>query len=200
MNKSNSIRATDKRDLFEQTKFRLDKISKIENYFIEEIHQRTSFSQQLNKHVTTFDYIDQIIIVLSATTGGLSLISFTSFIGASVGIANASGTLTFSLKTGIVKKLLSIIRKKTHDKILMLAKSKLSSIETLISQALIDLYINHEEFVTILKQKDRYEIMKDNLRNKNRESYGIMTFNSSVKSTSQKNKKQQSIIKHTLCK
>ena len=65
MNKSNSIRATDKRDLFEQTKFRLDKISKIENYFIEEIHQRTSFSQQLNKHVTTFDYIDQIIIVLS---------------------------------------------------------------------------------------------------------------------------------------
>ena len=82
----------------------------------------------------------------------------------------------------------------------MLAKSKLSSIETLISQALIDLYINHEEFVTILKQKDRYEIMKDNLRNKNRESYGIMTFNSSVKSTSQKNKKQQSIIKHTLCK
>ena len=184
MNKSNSIRATDKRDLFEQTKFRLDKISKIENYFIEEIHQRTSFSQQLNKNVTTFDYIDQIIIVLSATTGGLSLISFTSFIGASVGIANASGTLTFSLKTGIVKKLLSIIRKKTHDKILMLAKSKLSSIETLISQALIDLYINHEEFVTILKQKDRYEIMKDNLRNKNRESYGIMTFNSSVKSTS----------------
>ena len=48
----------------------------------------------------------------------------------------------------------------------MLAKSKLSSIDTLISQALIDLDISHEEFLTILKEKDRYEIVKDNLRNK----------------------------------
>ena len=57
--------------------------------------------------------------------------------------------LIFFLTTGIVKKLLNITRnkKKKHDKILMLAKSKLSSIETLISQALIDLDISHEEFV-----------------------------------------------------
>ena len=45
----------------------------------------------------------------------------------------------------------------------MLAKSKLNSIETLISQALIDADISHEEFVTILKEKDKYEKMKDNL-------------------------------------
>ena len=60
----------------------------------------------------------------------------------------------------------------------MLAKSKLNSIDTLISQALIDMDISHEEFITILKEKDRYEMMKDNLRNKNRESYEIMGFNS----------------------
>ena len=60
----------------------------------------------------------------------------------------------------------------------MLAKSKLNSIETLISQALIDMDISHEEFITILKEKDRYEMMKDNLRNKNGESYEIMRFNS----------------------
>ena len=60
----------------------------------------------------------------------------------------------------------------------MLAKSKLNSIETLISQALIDLDISHEEFITILKEKNRYEMMKDNLRNKNAESYEIMRFNS----------------------
>ena len=69
----------------------------------------------------------------------------------------------------------------------MLAKSKLNSIETLISQALIDMDISHEEFITILKEKDRYEMMKDNLRNKNGESYEIMRFNSSVKSKIQKN-------------
>ena len=63
----------------------------------------------------------------------------------------------------------------------MLAKSKLSSINTLISQALIDMDINHEEFITILKEKDRYKMVKDNLRSKNGESYEIMRF-SNVKS------------------
>ena len=67
-----------------------------------------------------------------------------------------------------------------HDKILMLSKSKLNSIETLVSQALIDMEISHEEFITILKEKDKYEKTKDNLRSEN-EKYEIMRF-SSVKS------------------
>ena len=74
MNKSNSIEAIDKTDLSEQTKFQLDEISKVENYFIEEINQRKLCSKKLNKYVTTFDYIDQALIVLSATTGGVSII------------------------------------------------------------------------------------------------------------------------------
>ena len=116
--------------------------------------------------MAVFDYIDQALIVLSATSGEVSIILFTSIVGAPVGIASASLTLFFSLTTGIVKKLLNITRnkKKKHDKILMLAKSKLSSIETLISQALIDMEISYEEFITILKEKDKYEKMKDNLR------------------------------------
>ena len=86
-----------------------------------------------------------------------------------MGIVSASFTLIFPLVSGIVKKLLDITRKKRrkHDKILMLAKSKLYSIDTLISQALIDMDICHEEFTTILKEKDRYEMMKENLKNKN---------------------------------
>ena len=157
MNKSNSIRAIDKTDLSEQTKFRLDEISKIENYFIEEINQRKSCSQKLNKYITTFDYIDKMLFVLNAASSGVSIISFTRIIGAPVGIASASFSLIFSLTTGIVKKVLNITRKKKkkHNKILMLAKSKLNSIETLISQALIDMDISHEEFITILKEKDR---------------------------------------------
>ena len=72
----------------------------------------------------------------------------------------------------------------------MLAKSKLNSIETLISQALIDLDIIHDEFITILKEKGIYEMMKDNLRNEKGELYEIMRFNSKGKSKIQKNKKQ----------
>ena len=60
----------------------------------------------------------------------------------------------------------------------MLAKAKFSSIDTLISQALIDMDISHEEFITILKEKDTYEMMKENLKNKNGESYKIIRFNS----------------------
>ena len=60
----------------------------------------------------------------------------------------------------------------------MLAKGKLNSTDTLVSQASIDMDVNHEEFITILKEKGRYEMMKDNLRNKNGESYEIMRLNS----------------------
>ena len=114
MNKSNSIEAIDKTDLSEQTKFRLDEISKIENYFIEEINQRKSFSKKLSKYVAVFGYIDQALIVLSATSDGLSINSFTSVVGVPVGIASASFTLMFSLTTGITKKLLKITRKKEN--------------------------------------------------------------------------------------
>ena len=103
----------DKTKLSDQTKFRLYEIKKIENYFINEINERESYSKKLNKYVTIFDYIDKILIVLSATTGGISIISFTTAIGAPVGIASASFTLIFSLITGIIKKILNITRKKT---------------------------------------------------------------------------------------
>ena len=105
-----------------------------------------------------------------------------SIVGVPIGIVSASLTLIFSLTTGIVKKLLNITRnkKKKHDKIFILAKSKLNSIETLISQALINLDISHEEFIRILKEKDKYEKMKENLRSEN-EEYKIMR-SSSIKS------------------
>ena len=76
--------------------------------------------------------MDKILIIFSATSSGISIISFTSIIGAPVGMASAILTLIFSLTTRIVKKLLNITRnrKKKHDKILMLTKSKLNSIET----------------------------------------------------------------------
>ena len=103
MNECNSIEAIDKTILSEQTKFRLSEIIGIENYFYQEINQRKSCSKKLNKYVTVFDYIDKILIVLRTTSGGVSIISFTSVVGAPVGIESASFTLIFSLTIGIVK-------------------------------------------------------------------------------------------------
>ena len=145
----------DKTKLSDQTKFRLYEIKKIENYFINEINERKSCSKKLSKYVTTFDYIDKILIVLSATTGGVPIFSFTSVIGAPVGIASASFTLAFSLTTGTIKKLLSTTRKKKkkHDQILMLAKRKFNSIETLISQVLSDMEIVMKNLLQFSREK-----------------------------------------------
>ena len=152
---------------FDWTKFRLNEINKIENYFNSEINQRKLCCKKLSKYVTAFDYKDKILIVLPATTGKVCIVSHATIVGAPVGIASAGFTIVFSLATGIIKKLLSTTRnkKKKHDKIIMLAKSKLNSIETLVSQALIDIEINHEEFITTLKAKDKYVKMKENVRN-----------------------------------
>ena len=128
MNECNSIETIHRTNLTEQTKIRLNKITDIENYFHEEINQRKSCSKKLSKYVTAFDYIDKILIVLSATSSGVSIISFTSIIGAPVGIASASFTLIFSLTTGIVKKLLNITRKKRKSMIKFLCWLKVNLI------------------------------------------------------------------------
>ena len=112
MNESNSIQTIDKTNLTNQTKFRLGEISKIGNYFIEEINQRKSCSKKINIYVAVFDYIDQALIVLSAASAGVPIILFTSIVGTPVGIASASLMLFFFLTMGILKKLLNITRKK----------------------------------------------------------------------------------------
>ena len=113
-------------------------------------------SKKLSKYNAVFYYIGKALIVLSATSKGVSIISFASVIGLPAGIASASFTLVFSLTTGIIKKDLKKARNqnKKHNKTLVLLKSKLNSIETLICQALMDLQISHEEFKTIIKEKE----------------------------------------------
>ena len=124
----NSIEAIDKTILSEQTKFRLSEIIGIENYFYQEINQRKSCSRKLNKYVAVFDYIDQALIVLSATSGGVSIISFITIVGSPVGKASTILTLFFSLTTGIVKKLLNITSKKRKNVIKFLCWLKVNLI------------------------------------------------------------------------
>ena len=135
--------------LSDQQQFRLNKINEIKDYFIAKIKERELMSKKLSKYISSFEYFDTSWIVLSVTTGSISnASSFATVIGAPVGIANARYSLAFSISTGIIKKLLKTTRnkKKKHNKIAMLARSKLNSIESKISEALKNNEISHEEW------------------------------------------------------
>ena len=163
MNKYSSIEAIDASNLSDQTKFRWNEINK--DYFNSKGHERKTMGKRLSKYIAAFDYLDKNLIVLSATSGGVFNIFFASVIGVNAGTTSASFTIVFSLSTVKVKKVLKITNKKRkHNKILVLAKSKWNSIETLISQALIDLGISHEEFKSIVKEREEYEKMKEIIR------------------------------------
>ena len=116
-------------------------------------------SKRLSKYIASFDHFDKSLIVLSVTTGSIFIASFATVIGAPVGIMSASCSLAFSITTGFVKKFLKTTRnkKKKHNKIVMLARSKLNSIESKISEALINNKISHESFITIINEEKNTE-------------------------------------------
>ena len=148
------------------TKYRLDEINKIKDYLNSEIKERKDIIKTNSKYIVAFDYADKRFITLSASFGTLSIASNATVVGIPGGIVGASLTLIFTITTGVVKTLLNITRKKKkkHNKIIALARSKLNIIENLISQALIDFEIAHEEFSKIIYEKNNYEQIIDNIR------------------------------------
>ena len=139
----NPIKCNEASNLNNQ-QFRLDKINKIKDYFVAEIKEKELMSKRLSKNIASCDYLDKSLIVLSVTRGGVSIASFATVIRAPV---SASLSLAFSLSTGLVKKFLKTTKnkKKKHNKIVMLARSKLNSIERKISELLMNNQISHEE-------------------------------------------------------
>ena len=158
MNKANELK-----DL---TKYRLDEIKKIKDYLNSETKERKDIIKKIGKYIVAFDYADKLFITLSASFGTLSIASYATVVGIPAGIAGAYLTLIFIVTTCVVKTLLNITRKKKkkRNKITALARSKLNIIENLISQALIDLEITHEEFSKIIYEKNNYEQIIDNVK------------------------------------
>ena len=148
------------------TKFRLDEINKIKDYLNSEIKERKYIVKKISKYIVAFDYAYKLFITLSLSFGTLNIASHATIVGIPVGIAGAYLTLIFTVTTGVVKKLLNITRKKKkkHSKIITLARSKLNIIEPLISRALTDFDISHEEFSNIIYEKNNCEQIRDNIK------------------------------------
>ena len=165
--------------LNDQQQFRLNKINETKYYFVAEIKERELMSKRLSKYIASFDCFDKSLIVLSLTSGSISIASFATVIGASVGMVSASFSLAFSISTEIIKKLLKTTRnkKKKHNKIVMLARSKLNSIESKISEALINNGISHEDFMAIINEEKKYRHLKESMRMMNSQRSDIEKIN-----------------------
>ena len=135
-------------ELTNVNKYRLDEKNEIRDYFNNEIKERKDIIQKLNKYIVSFDYLDKIFIALSASFVTLSIASYASVVGTPAGISGFSLALIFTIGTGISKSLLKVTkkRKKKHNEIIVLAKKKLNTIDTLLSSALNDSEITQEEF------------------------------------------------------
>ena len=123
-------------------------------------------SKKLSKYIASSDYFDKSLIDLTARTGTIYIASFETVIVTPVGIASASVSIAFSTSTGIVKRLLKIMQNKNkkHNKIVMLARSKLNSVESKISEALINNEITHEDFILIINEEKNYRGLKESIR------------------------------------
>ena len=158
----NNLNAMELRDA---NKYMLDEIKKIRDYFNNEIKERKDIIKKLNKYLVSFDYLDKILIALSELFGTLSIASYSSVVGPPASIAGSSLTLVFTIGTGISKSLLKVTkkRKKKHNKIIASAKNRLNTIDKLLSSALNDSEISHEEFTNIITETNIYENIKENL-------------------------------------
>ena len=128
-------------------------LTNVNKYRLGEIYESKDIIKKLNKYIVSFDYLDKIFIALSASFGTLSIASYASVVGTPAGVQC----------TGISKSFLKVTkkRKKKHNKVIALAKNKLNTIDTLLSSAVNDSEITHEEFTNIITETNIYENIKE---------------------------------------
>ena len=158
-NKTPNIYPNLNANISNEQQFRLSKINEIKLYFLAETRERELISKNISKYIASLDYFDKSLNVLSILSGSISIASFATAIGVPVRIMSASCSLAFSITTGFVKRFLKTIRNKNkkHNKIVMLARSKLNSIESKISKGLMNNQISHEDFEAIINQEKKIE-------------------------------------------
>ena len=146
--------------------FRLKNIDETRNYFLEERKQNELMSRKHKKVCTSLNFIEHFLILASTITRCISISAFTSLIYIPIEITSSAIGLKVCTKIAGIKTCKSIINKKKnkHDKIVLLAKSKLKCIELLISKTFIDSVISHDEFVLINDVLKEYDDMKEKIK------------------------------------
>ena len=144
---------------------RLNNINETRNCLLEEIEKNELISKKHKKVCITLNYIEHVLILTSTITGYISISAFASLLGTPVGIMSSAIGLKMCTIAAGIKKYKSINKKKKHNKIILLVKSKSNRIVVLISKILIDSNISHDEFVSINNVLKEYDDMKEQIKN-----------------------------------
>ena len=150
--------------------FRLENINETKNYFLEEIAENELTSRKHRKVRATLNYIERILILVSTNTGSILISACASLFGIPIGTTSSVTGLKIRTMAAGIEKYKPIIKKKKnmHNKTLLLAKFKLNSIEVLVSKALIESVISHDEFSLINDVLKEYDKMKEEIKNQKR--------------------------------
>ena len=143
--------------------FRLRKIDETGNYLLDETKYNFLMSEIYKKTCKYLSYVKHLLVLVSTVAGCLSISAFASLVVIYVGITSSVIVIKIFPITAGIKKSKSIIKKKKikHNKLVLIGKDKLNTIEILISKALIDSYVSHDEFVSINMLREYYEMKKE---------------------------------------
>ena len=147
--------------------YRLNELSEIEAYFLNEIEVREQIAKKTKRFNIITGIVDRGLITSTVITGGISLGAFAGGIGLPVGIALCGTSLLLSPATAITRKSFKVftVKQEKHDVIMLLAQSKLDSIANIISQAMQDRDISPTEFHKVLQEVEKYRKLKADIRN-----------------------------------
>ena len=154
----------------EPQSYRLNKLSEIEAFFLDEIEVREQIAKKMKRFNTITGIVDTGLITSTVITGGISIAAFDSVVGLPVGIALSGTSLLISLATAITRKSFTVftVKQEKHDSIKLLAQTKLDSISNIISQAMQDENISPTEFHKVVQQVEKYCKVKADIRNQAR--------------------------------
>ena len=138
-------------------------IGKIKDYLEQEMKYQQLLTSKLSKYLTGFDYADKILTVFLTVFSGANIFAQVKEEKQLLGLISSIFSLLFCLCSGVAKKLQqeTKTRKKKHNKLFYLAKNKLDCVEMLVSKSVMDETIDHNEFLSIMKEKKDYDNQKN---------------------------------------
>ena len=157
--------------------YRLQKISDTEKFLRDEIDKRDSLTKRFKRRAIAATFSDASVLAAITALGGTSIVTLTTGVGMPVSVVLASTGLLLGLGSGILHKTQKIFESKAkkHDKIKTLAESKLDTISGIVSKAVEDAHVSHEEYQLILKEVEHYRKMKEEIQTKSKKTTDAIT-------------------------